>query len=525
MASWLVLDWDQDHFHILCAQSARHGVAVTRAASWPHPEPFTPSTAERVGKALRDYLKSAHIAAAPVLFGLGRDRIFLKELRFPELAAHEEANLVRFQTGKELTESVENYAVDYAPLAKLGVGERQVMTVAARRDIVAMIQTLCQAAGLKLHAITPKLFGVAQALDRAVRPEESPLKPNTLNAVLAVGWCRWAELCFFRGRRLLQVQSLANGPMLVSEIKRSLAVFQAQHAVDVDLSGPDCLFVFGDSQAAVQSADNGHRLPIRLLDPLGQEPEIAKAVKNPACFAGAVGLADLWASGGKPVNLAAPKKQSAPRSVSKQRGIFYGAAAAVVLLLACAGMYMALSRQRSEMKDLNEVQAAQDKFLKDFAQERADLDAYKEWDQTTVAWLDEMYDLSARFPWEKDFRVNQFVATSTGKKAAKDSKDSKDKDNFIGKINLNGYSPSGKDKELVKELTDSMSRDTHVKPVLKSLKHGVNAAAPTVYDMKIDLAKQNVSAYTTFLIVPPVPIGVIEPAKDPEPMAEEGDDQ
>ena len=134
MSTWIVLDWDQDQFHIAVAQSARRGVHITNAVTWTHPEPFTPSTAERVGKALRDFLKSVKIAPAPVIVGLGRDRIFLKELRFPPLVAHEEASLVRFQTGKEMAESVDSYAIDYVHL-KNGDADRHVMTVAVRRDL------------------------------------------------------------------------------------------------------------------------------------------------------------------------------------------------------------------------------------------------------------------------------------------------------------------------------------------------------------------------------------------------------
>ena len=135
-----------------------------------------------------------------------------------------------------------------------------------------------------------------------------------------------------------------------------------------------------------------------------------------------------------------------------------------------------------------------------------------------------MYDLSARFPWEKDFRVNRFAAATTGKKSAKDGKE-----NFVGKIDLSGFSPSAKDKELVKELTDSMSHDPHVKPVPGKLTHGANAAAPTVYELKIDVAKQNAKAYATHLTVPRGPgAGLKRPKATPkaaEPLAEEGDDQ
>ncbi len=255
MASWIILDWDHDQFHLLTAESSRRGVHVTKAATWAHPEPFTPSTAERVGKALRDFLKSAGIAPAPVIVGLGRDRVFLKELRVPPIAAHEEAALVRFQTAKELAEPADNYAVDYVQL-NAGSGEREIMTVATRREVLTSIQTLCLAAGLKLHAVTPRLFGIALALQRAIEPEPNPLVAGKLNVVLSIGQ-RWAELCFFKGARLIQAQALANGPLLVNEVKRNLAVFRAQHAVDMEMTGPDCLYVFGDDPAAMQTMQSG----------------------------------------------------------------------------------------------------------------------------------------------------------------------------------------------------------------------------------------------------------------------------
>src|SRR5262249_16103842 len=157
-----------------------------------------------------------------------RDRVFLKELRFPPIAPHEEATLVRFQTGKELTESVDNYAVDYAHMTS-GSGERVVRTAAGPRDVIAVIQTLCTAAGRKLHAVTAQLFGAGGALERSLRPDPSPLTPNALNCVLSVGQ-RWAELYFFRCQRLIQAQALANGPLLAAEVKRNLAVFRAQQS-------------------------------------------------------------------------------------------------------------------------------------------------------------------------------------------------------------------------------------------------------------------------------------------------------
>jgi Tfp pilus assembly PilM family ATPase len=505
VASWLVLDWDQDQFHVLCAQSARRGAQITRGFTWTHPEPFTPSTAERVGKALGEFLKAEKIAPAPVIVGIGRDRIFLKELRFPAVAAHEEASLVRFQTGKEMAEAVDNYAIDYANLNDGTGNDRQVITVAARRDIVTMIQTLCQAAGVKLHAITPKLFGVTSALERAIQPNPSPLQPKNLNVVLTIGQ-RWAELCFFRGDRLVQSQALANGSMLASEVKRNLAVFQAQHAVNLDLEGPSCLYVFGDDAAILQGLQSGLSLPLTLLDPLKQEPEVAAEVKNPAHFAGAVGLATLWSQSiQKPVNLATPKRQAAPSNVTQRHLVLYGAAALTAALLV-AVMVFANVRARSEIARLTTEKIAGENELSTNKQERANVDAYREWEQTTVPWLDEFYDLSARNPYREKFRINQLQATTlstTGPKKA-GSKDAV----YIGKITMTGVDPSDPSKgdNYLKALVDSMSNDRHLVVQNIDTKKPNDKSNNRDFTIDILIARQDAKKYTTHLVVPSRPI-------------------
>jgi hypothetical protein len=37
--------------------------------------------------------------------------------------------------------------------------------------------------------------------------------------------------------------------------------------------------VFGDDSGGVQTAENGHRLPIRMLNPLHLEPQVSAKVK------------------------------------------------------------------------------------------------------------------------------------------------------------------------------------------------------------------------------------------------------
>ena len=111
--------------------------------------------------------------------------------------------------------------------------------------------------------------------------------------------------------------------------------------------------------------------------------------------------------------------------------------------------------------------------------------------------------MSARHPWEIDFRVNQIAASTTGTKKTV-------KDGFVGKIKLVGYAPAGK-QVFVKNLNESMARDGHVRAQVVASKEGSKYHE---YQMKIDLSKQDPRKYEVRLIVPPAQL--VQAVPDPE---------
>jgi Tfp pilus assembly PilM family ATPase len=408
LSRYLAIDLDPQGLFVV-AGSARGGAArVEQALAWTAadgegPPPLTAQTAKDVGERLKEMLRAAGVAPAPVVVGVGRDKVILKELRYPAVPPGEEPALVRFQAMKEITESPDDIVLDYAPLGNgEGGGERRSMAVALRKDVFAAIQAMCAAAGLKLFGVSPRPYAVAAGLTRAFATgsTQPPGDPADSVAVLTPGGSggeftvvRLGQVNFTRA---VNPQVLASEPLLLNEVRRNLAVYAGQNP-----EHPVRAVYVAEAEAAgaVWSGrlEASLSVPVEAYDPLaGTTADVAAEVRGR--FAGAIGLLAGRAADALPINFAAPRQPKVETDPRRKRVAM--TALACLLLLAAGGGFGFLRLAAAE-RNLSALQSQKAALEDDVARMEPGSNRLAEvdkWEARSVCWLDELYDMADRWP-------------------------------------------------------------------------------------------------------------------------------
>jgi hypothetical protein len=447
LSRFLALDWDHNQLHIVAATMRRGVLHIDKAAVWQEPQVPNPGEAESLGKLLRQRIKEAGMTPAPVLCCIGRDRLILKDLRFPAVPDAEEPAVVRFQAVKELTDAPEEVVIDYTCVGNgNGSGERRALALIARKELVEAYRTMCQAAGLKLAGLTPRMFGVAASLTQVMGSTTitpAPEPPDSAVAVVALGE-GWGEFCVVREGEVFFTRSIDPGHGLAGEIRRDIAVYQGQ----TPQQPIRAVYVAGGSEQASlrERLRDMLDLPVHAFDPFagGERADLPHAGRGG--FAGAIGLLQATQL---PTNLLKPREPK-PVKDPNQRRLAFAAALAASLILAggvyCYSQLSTLDRQLSQQLNKNNDL---DKLLLTLGEEDKKFKALNDWDRKGIVLLDELYDVTDKIGNHQFVRLNRFASTPRD-----DPKDKK-----VARITLEGM-VSGDSKQANKFI-DGLNQDAH----------------------------------------------------------------
>ncbi len=504
MPRYLVLDWDHQQLQIVAANVRNKGVRIEQAVVWDVPHSPNPAQAEELGQALRQRLKAAEIAPAPLVVCVGRDRVILKDLRFPAVAAAEEPAMVRFQAVKELNDPASEVIIDYAARPGGSQTERRALAVVLRRELLTTYQALAKAAGLKLAGICPRPFGAAGSVHHA---------GTTDTVAVLTGADRWAEFCVVRGETLLLARTLTlpgSDEALLGEIRRNLAVFAGQAGQEPVRA----LYVADGTTAGTLQKRLADRLaiPVHELDPLNG---LASPPNGRGVFAGAVGVLHLLAAGSLPINFVNPRDVKPVADPNRRKAILAGSLVAALLLAGVALGWTSLAGKERQLNELLRQKAAMDQQLAVLKEDEKRIKTIADWVDTDVVWLDELYDIADRVPDINAMRITGITVQPLRKTG---------NDKHVAKVSITGISTDNYDA--VDNFIRQFVRDGAYKVAPKKMSRNNTGIDRTLFSQQfvaeMEVEPQPTSKYVRRLPPPPPPQKG-RPAPAPKPPAEAAD--
>jgi hypothetical protein len=426
LSKFIAIDLDPQGIFAVQGSAKSGHATVELAVAWDGtdgepPPPLTADTAKSIGEQLRERLNAAGAASLPVLVSIPRDRVILKELRYPPVPLTDEPSVVKFQAMKELTDAPEDVVLDYVPLTVgSSEGERRSMAVAVRKELFTSIQALCTAANLKLAAVTPRPYGVAAGLSRAFatgaapRPEEkgSPVAILTLSpgggefTVVLQGSTPGSNDATFI--RTIAPHSMASETSLLVEVRRNLTMYAGanpEHPIQA-------LYVAESEGRRVNQLKNALGIPVHAYDPIAGLAATTPPDLNRGRFAGAAGLLAARAFEELPINFATPRQPKVKRDL-KQKQILI--AAGVAFLFVVVGLLYGMSMVSDAEKELANLQQEKKDLEDDATRLEPDykrLQAAKVWKSRRVVLLDMLFDATDQFQHTDGMLATSYVATA-----------------------------------------------------------------------------------------------------------------
>jgi Tfp pilus assembly PilM family ATPase len=483
---FLSLDWDHRQLHLVSAKIGKNSVQLERAVVFSEQQTPNVAEAEALGKQLRARLKEAGIAPAPVLACLGRDRLTLKEIRFPAVPEAEEPAIVRFQALKELSEPPDEVIIDYVVAGNgSGNGERRALALIARKELVAAYQAVCKTAGLKLIGLVPRPYGTLACAEQ-IAGATGPL------AVMAVAE-GWADFCVGHNDDLFLARTLTPARTLAGEVRRSLALYSAQSPQQRAGS----LYIADGENAPVlrQGLEDTLGIGVHTFDPLAGHAGLVMPQAGHGGFAPAVGLLHRYSQAQPlPINFVKPKQPRAARDPHRRMYVMAGVAAAALLIAVVGYCLVQLAIRDREIDGLY-VKLKDTKTVLEARQEDAKrIKALDDWNKADIVWLDELYDLTSLWPEGSTMRLTQLNADPVIRGA---------KDTHVAKLDLKGITVA--QPEPINELMDRLNLESSYQLPPKNVRRNTSYQRfeyPMQFEIHVDLAKRDPDKYVR-QIAPP----------------------
>jgi len=416
MARLLAVEWDSGEARVVSARQRGGDVIFEKAFCVDLSAQHAEDDAKRDPGELIAAALSAHgISRGESLVAVGRASIELRVLKVPPAPDDELPDMVRFLASSQFSTIGEDWPLDFVKLVKTGE-EQPVLAATVSSQLLKQIQTTCATAGLKPQRVLLRPYAAASLLCRSYNDDRCRLIVDMLGDE--------ADMMVVADKKIVLMRTVrvpagaAANRVLIGEIRRTMASAlnqlagrQVEHVV-----------ICGAAEhhtGLKNTAAETFKIEVDMLDPfsavkLGDELE-KRLPEHHGRFAPLLGLLLDEAEGAAhAIDFMAPRRRKDPPD-PKWKWLL-GAAAAAAVLLAVGFVFYSSSAAYDEEINRLQQQAAEMKKTQEVSQKLINRAAVvDEWKASDIVWLEEIKDISKRFPPPEDAIITQMTAGTSSK--------------------------------------------------------------------------------------------------------------
>ena len=427
----LAVDWDTQQARYVLATVANRKVRVSALGSEDVPAELPSRTEDDADDAdeasgqvspeearnawyaawLDRVLKKHRVRSCRVLFALPRSGVELFTLSLPPTTEEELPELVENQAMQESTSITDDTILDFLP-DQVEPGEPRRVTVAALQpEEVAAIRERCETGRRKLHRLLLRPMASLSLFRRLASDREAP-------ALILSHVGTEADLnVVYQGRLVLtrtvrfpeEATDEEIFDRLLAEIQRTLLVTPRELLGDQSVERVSVIGGQADNAPLLEEIEQQLTLSAEFLDPFAVTG--VKEARVPAHrerFAPLLGMLLDEALGTQPVDFLHPRRSPQKLAPWKVATAAFGALALVGLIV---GVFVwgELSEVREENAALRQRLRELNEIARRAVRQRDRIEAVSDWRNRDVQWLDELRDLSVRFPPSRDAVVTRMT--------------------------------------------------------------------------------------------------------------------
>jgi len=401
----LAVDWDSADVRYLLAEVGRGGQMRILSAGATSVESGDRPVAERIGQALANVIAQTRSSKSKVLVGLGRGQVDAAEFTVPTATEQELPLIVAGAAPSYFADSIDDATLDFLAFEPNADGTREVLAMSLSPAELSTIESVCATAGIKADRIVVRPYALRTlagdthqagvTLCLCSRPSQADILLMQDGAYVAARSLKTPE----------SATGVDRAAHLQWELQRLLLSLPDRYE-DLDV---DRLVVFGGDDAELEVSTTlaaALGCTAEQIDPFAD----IKGDDLPADtgqFAPLLGiLLDETGKTQPAIDFLNPRRP--PAATSRRRPTILAIAATVVL--ASVGAYYVQSqfnaideenaRLQARLSELNEL-------VKQSEPKRRVAATLTAWEASNISWLDELRDLTLRFPPSRELVANR----------------------------------------------------------------------------------------------------------------------